>query len=178
MLPVTPKTVVPLQRMGAVYCSLLLDGICFCGLGLKGAGCSYTALVQLPLCRVLVVFTVVSNGPGPDITNTSYVAAKVTFIAQGFVLVKVVVPTVAVTPPAGILYVAELDVEEIGVADSLIMADALADSPLALRQSGPEILFRVPVRVMVSVVSGVTSCASMGAKPSTHTVKSIENCLI
>jgi hypothetical protein len=28
------------------------------------------------------------------------------------------------------------------------------------------------------VVSGVTSCASMGAKPSTHTVKSIENCLI
>src|ERR1022692_4689007 len=89
MLPVTPKTVVPLQRMGAGYCSLLLDGICFCGLGLKGAGCSNTALVQLPLCRVLVVFTVVSNGPGPDITNTSYVAAKVTFIAQGFVLVKV-----------------------------------------------------------------------------------------
>ena len=89
------------------------------------------------------------------------------FIDHGFVLVKVVEPTVAETPPAGILYVAESDVDEIGLADSLIMTEALADSPFAPRQSGPETRLTVPCTVIVSVVS----CANIGAELSRHTVK-------
>jgi hypothetical protein len=92
------------------------------------------------------------------------------------VLVNVVVPTVPEIPPAGILYVAESDVEDTGVADSLIIADAVADSPFAPRQSGPEIKLAVPVTVMVRVVSGVASSwARIAAGTITHAVKSIEN---
>jgi hypothetical protein len=117
---------------------------------------------------------VVPNGPGPDITNVSCVP-KVTFIVHGFLLVKVVDPTVADAPPAGIVYVAEVDVEEVGIADSLIMTEAAAASPLAPRQSAPEIRLTVPVRVMVSVVSCVASCANMADRPNADAVISINN---
>jgi hypothetical protein len=94
------------------------------------------------------------------------VESKVIFMLQGLVVLNVVDPTVAETPPAGILYVAELAVDDIGVADSLIITDALAECPFAPRQSGPEIKLTVPATVMVSVTSVVASCAGMRAKPS------------
>ena len=142
---------------------------------MKGAGCNKTALVQLFFLSVLVTLIVLPNGPGPDSTSVSWAVARVIFMVHGLVLVKVVDPTVAEAPPAGILYVTDEDVEAVGTADWLIMTEAAAASPLAPRQSGPETKVVLPVRVIVRVVSCVASCASMGASPSADTVKRDSN---
>jgi hypothetical protein len=50
--------------------------------------------------------------------------------------------------------VAELAVWDLGTADSLIAAVAVADAPFPPKGSGPEISVNEPLRVMVKVTAG------------------------